>query len=78
MSTTESEFIALGDGTKDVLWLGSVLSQLGTHEKITAVVRGDNQGALAVTEGEAGKSRVRHVDVKYLFVEQEIEAGRIK
>ena len=69
LSTSEAEYIAAGDGVKEMLFLRAVLSfiELETSRASTKALE-DNQGAKALIENPLTSDRSNHIDVRLLFV----------
>ena len=64
LSSTEAEFSALVDGGKSILYIRSVLSDLGIEQHHATPVYEDNQGAIAIIQSRQPTKRIRHVDTK--------------
>ena len=68
LSTTESEYITVTHGMKEVLWLCSLLSKVfGTITTPTTLFL-DNQAAIALTCNHQYHSCMKHIDVQYHFI----------
>ena len=48
LSTTEAEYMAGTEATKEAIWILSLLSQICANKTIKCILRGDNQGSLAL------------------------------
>ena len=79
LSSTEAEYIALTRTAQEVLWMGGVLSELGYEpEVVPVVVRGDNQGALALAKNPEFHPRTKHIAVRYHWIRDLVKAGMIE
>lgn len=78
LSTMEAEFIALGHGTKDALWLRSLLTDLGFPQKNPTSILCDNQAAIAFAHDHQFHARSKHIDIQCLFVRDHITKKDIK
>ena len=67
LSSCESEYVAMSETVKDVLFIKQLLAFFG-RTKVTAVVIGDNLSSVKIAKHEASMSRTRHVDVKVKFL----------
>ncbi len=79
-STTEAEFLALGEGTREVLWMRSLLTELCLVcfcKKATDVLI-DNESAKTIAENRTMSERTKHVSLKSFFVQGAVEEGRAK
>ena len=76
-STCEAELYAQAAGIQEVLWLQGLLGELGLNVGVPSRVYGDNQGTIALSKKGVKSERTKHVDVKYHFVTETVEAGTI-
>ena len=76
LSTAESELVAASDTTRDTLWLRNLLGPFGFDE--TVVVNIDNQATIAIAESNGLIRRVKHLEIKDMFVRVMNGLGRIK
>ena len=68
LSTTEAEYVAMGDGVKEALFVRGVLSFLVPNHKLGGIaVLEDNEGAKASAENPLSSSDSKHIDVRYHF-----------
>ena len=69
LSTSEAEYIAAGDGVKEMLFVRAVLSsiELQTSRASTKALE-DNQGVKALIENPLSSARSNHIDVRLLFI----------
>ena len=75
-STVESEYMALADTTKEVLWYRTWLNEVfGTLP--SALVLCDNTGAIALSAKDNDHQRTKHIDIKYHFIRDHIKNGTI-
>lgn len=78
LSTCEAEIYAEAAAIQEVLWLRGILQELGLHLQTGSTVHGDNQSAIAVSKTGIKGERTKHVDVKYKFVTETVEAGTVQ
>jgi transposase InsO family protein len=79
LSTCEAELYAEAAAIQEVLWLRGLCSELGLNVECGAsTVYGDNQAAIAVSANGIKSQRTKHVDVKYHFITETIEAEKVK
>ena len=76
LSTTEAEFIAAAEATKEAIWLQRFLSELGAPEWPTPL-HCDNQSAIALIKNPVLHQRTKHMDVRYFFVRDAQEEKQI-
>lgn len=77
LSTTDSEFYAASEGSRDAIWLKSVLAELGIDVGAVPIFC-DSKCAISVVEDPINHQRVKHIDIKYFFIRDQQELGRIK
>jgi len=75
-SSTEAEFTAACDAGKLILFLRSILEDLGLEQKNATVLYEDNNGALMMANAQQPTRRTRHMDIKKFalleWVEQDL------
>jgi Reverse transcriptase (RNA-dependent DNA polymerase) len=70
LSSTEAEFVAASDTGKSILYLRSLLNQLGYLPPNPTPMLVDNRGALYMVDSQAPTKRTRHVDIRYFALLQ--------
>lgn len=77
LSTTEAEYIALAQGTKDAIWLRRMLNELNVKcETVTIFV--DNQSDIKLANNPEFHNRTKHIDVRYHFVREIVNKREIE
>ena len=79
-STSEAEYLAMGDGVKEALFVNGVLQFLGAggYRKPHKIdVLEENEGAIAPAENPLSSSRSKHIDVRHHFLGNLTEEGMI-
>ena len=78
LSTAEAEYVALGEGVKEALFTGAVLSFICPELSGSCVrVFEDNQGAIALAQNPLSSARSKHIDVRFHFVRELLRAKKI-
>ena len=72
-STTEAEFTAACDAAKSILYLRTILDQLGLDQSKATILFEDNQGALQMANAQQPTRRTRHMDIKHFAIQDWIE-----
>jgi hypothetical protein len=67
-SSTESKYITLLTGAKQVVWIGQVIRDMGFPDYIgsdpnSVNIRGDNQGSLVLVKNLYLYKRSKHIDI---------------
>jgi hypothetical protein len=78
LSTCEAELYAEAAALQEVLWLRDLLTELGLHVQMGSLLHGDNQSTIAVSKNGVKADRTKHVDVKYHFVTQTVQEGKVQ
>ena len=73
LSSCESEYIAICECAKQVVWVRRLLSELGHGQKDTTPIYCDNQAAKALTENPVHHDRTKHVDMQHHYTRDLIE-----
>ncbi|CAB1113034.1 unnamed protein product [Ectocarpus sp. CCAP 1310/34] len=78
LSTTEAEYVALGDVVKEILFLRQIwrfmLPQVGMP---CIPIFEDNQGAIQLAQNPISNSNSKHIDVRHHFLRELIERKEI-
>ncbi|CAD7000790.1 unnamed protein product [Ceratitis capitata] len=75
-SSTESEYMALSEATREALYLREMLNEIGfKHKGIT--IYNDSQSAQKLVQSNAFHSRTKHIDVRHHFICEKHQNGDI-
>lgn len=77
LSTTESELVALCSALTEGLWLQKLLQDLGIDTSKMLVYE-DNQGCINIVKNPGNNRRVKHIDIKYHFICEQIQLKNIE
>jgi transposase InsO family protein len=78
LSTCEAELYAEAAAIQEVLWLRGMLKELGLRVETGSTIHGDNQSAIAVSKNGIKGERTKHIDIKYRFVTETIDSGKVQ
>ncbi|RXW14197.1 hypothetical protein EST38_g11655 [Candolleomyces aberdarensis] len=76
-SSTEAEYMALFDCSKQVLWLRILLKELGIPMQVPTPIYVDNQGAIFNASNLVQERRTKHIDVRYHKIQEYVEEGQV-
>ncbi len=76
-STTEAEYIAAAETTKEALWLRVLLRDLGVSIS-TMKIYADNQSAIKLLKNPVSSLRSKHIDVAYHFARERVARKEIE
>ena len=77
LSSCESEYYAMTEAATELMYVKSIFDFLGSTVELPMVIRCDNQGAIFLAKNETS-TRTKHIDVRYHFIRELVEAGVIK
>ena len=73
-STTEAEYIALSEASKQGQWLRTLIKELNRLqllEKSQAVpMHSDNQACITISQDPGGHRRTKHIDIRYHYIRE--------
>ena len=78
-STSEAEYLAMGDGEKEALFVNGMLQFLRPSRRRRKIdVLEDNEGAIALAYNTLSSNRSQHIGVRHHFVRNLTEEGVIE
>lgn len=75
LSSTEAEYVALSEASRELLWLLKLMKDLGETVANPITVQEDNQSCIAMLRSEGGNNRTKHIDTRYNFVKDLVSTG---
>lgn len=78
MSTTEAEYIAPSDATKETIWLRYLLESMRAANNGLTTMKVDNQGAIKLIKNPEYHKRTKHIEVRYRFIRGKYDDGQIE
>lgn len=76
ISTMDAEFYAASEGTRESIWLKSLLLELGVDVG-RVLIRCDSNCALSLINDGENHKRAKHIDVKYFYVREQQNLNNI-
>ncbi|KAL5777409.1 hypothetical protein ACOSP7_010335 [Xanthoceras sorbifolium] len=77
LSTTEAEYVAVTEASKEMVWLQSFLGELGKKQEDN-VLYCDSQSAIHLAKNPSFHSRTKHIQLRYHFIRSLLEDGILK
>ncbi|PLW15082.1 hypothetical protein PCASD_21521 [Puccinia coronata f. sp. avenae] len=80
LSSTEAEYKSIGDITKEIMWIKTLLKKIfNVQLKVPTPIFEDNQGAIALANNESNHSnyKTKHMSLRHHFVRREIKIKSI-
>ena len=76
LSTTEAEYIAIGNCCAQVLWMKQQLEDFNLHFSLIPI-KCDNTSAINLTKNPIQHSRTKHIEIKHHFIRDHAQKGDI-
>ena len=77
LSTTEAEFVASTSAGQEILWLRNLFHELGYTVPSASPLFIDNHSALSVAKNPEHHGRMKHLDLRFYWLRDEVEKGTI-
>lgn len=77
-STTEAEYMALFDATREAIWLRRLLKDMKMLKNKVITIYQDNQGCIALAKNPVSQQRTKHIDIKFHFVREQVKMKTIE
>jgi hypothetical protein len=78
LSSSEAEYIAVGEGGREIIWLRNLLHALWCPQKSPTPLFIDNQNAILMIQGQEGNmERRKHIQLRYHWIKQQQALGLI-
>ena len=77
LSSTEAEYMAVTQATKEAIWIRSLLKDLGDEQLEPTTIYEDNQSCIALAKNPVHHARSKHIDIQYHFVREQIILGAV-
>ena len=71
-SSTEAEYIALSNMSKEILYIRHLLESMGLKQEPTEI-NADNQGSIFLSANPKISSRTKHFDIKFHHIRELVE-----
>jgi len=76
LSTTEAEYVAIMEASKEFIWLKRLMEELGKVQE-DAKLWSDSQSAIHLAKNSAYHSRTKHIKLRYHFIRSMLEDGSV-
>jgi len=78
LSTMEAEYVAASEVAREIVWIRSMLHELGLTQEEPTTIWEDNNSCIAMANNPDLQDRSKHVDVKYHYVREQVGKNVIK
>jgi hypothetical protein len=77
LSSTEAEYIALSEASREAMWLRHLYEELGYIQEKPTLLIGDNNGSIAMAKNPQFHKRTKHVEIRWHWVRNLVQDGLI-
>lgn len=77
LSTTEAEYIALSEASREAVWLKGICEELSFKQE-AGEIHCDSQSAIYLAKNHMFHERTKHIQVKYNYIREVIDEGDVK
>jgi hypothetical protein len=74
-SSTEAEYIALAEAAREACWLRNLYEELGYAQNYPTLLKGDNNGSIAMARNPQFHQRSKHIAIKWHLIRELITDG---
>jgi hypothetical protein len=78
LSTTESEYMALLQAIKELIWIQRLLDEVGRNAEKNNIIYEDNQSTIALASNPQFHARTKHIDIQYHFIHECVENSKVQ
>ena len=75
-STLEAEYVAANETGRELVWARGIADELGYKQRSSTLFE-DNQPCIATAKNPVINDRVKHIDIKYHWIRDEVAAGSL-
>lgn len=72
LSSTEAEYMALSDCSRQVIWIKNLLGEIG-YKLGPLPICGDNQGSIFMAQNPVTEKRSKHINIRYHYIREVVE-----
>jgi hypothetical protein len=77
LSTTEAEYVAATEASKEMIWLQRFMEELGKKQENSRLYC-DSESAIHLANNSAFHSKTKHIQLRYHFIRSALEDGHLK
>jgi hypothetical protein len=77
-SSTEGEYMAGCNATKECLWLQTLLKLIGFEQLESTTIYCDNKSTITLTKDPSFHARTKHIDIQHHFVHKRVQSHDVK
>ena len=78
VSSTEAEYVALSNASKQAIWMKRFINDLQALDRIdTLPMLGDNTSSIKMTKNDEFHGQTKHIDIQHHFIRELVERNEI-
>lgn len=77
LSSTEAEYMSLSDCSCQVVWVRSLLEEIG-YQLDPIPICGDNQGSIFIASNPVQEQRSKHIDIRYHYIREVVTNRKVE
>ena len=77
LSTVEAEYVLMSRCAQQMLWMHSWLDEVNIKYLLPGIIKGDNQGAIALMKNTKDHGKVKHIDIQHHYIQELLQSGSI-
>jgi histone deacetylase 1/2 len=77
-SSTKAEYKSLANATAKIIWMDSLLGELGIKIDQIACVWCDNMGAIYLSANPIFHARTKHIEIDFHFVRERVASKKLE
>ncbi|KAG5894394.1 hypothetical protein JTB14_031858 [Gonioctena quinquepunctata] len=78
LSTTEAEYVAACQATKEEIWIRRLMNDIGESVSMATPLNIDNQSVIKLIHNPEFHNKTKHVDIQFHFVREKFQDGEIE
>jgi hypothetical protein len=73
IATGDAEYVALSQAAREIMWLRSLLFELGFPPDGPTILHGDNKASLSIAQNPVSHTRAKQIDIRYHYLRELVE-----
>jgi len=66
LATGDAKYVALAQAARELMWLRSIMTELGFSPSKPITLYGDNQASISIAKNPVGHTRAKQIDIRFL------------
>jgi reverse transcriptase-like protein len=78
LSSTEAEYVSLSEAAREACWLRHLYAELGFPQSAPTLIKGDNDGSIAMAKNPQFHKRPKHIDIRWHWVRDPVQERHVR